>query len=89
MSGGPILDQRRVVLHGGGVYSVKADYDGSTPANLIYLGLAIPGSLTSAPVWQIRHLIYDGSSNLLSLLYANGATDFNSVWDNRVSLSYS
>jgi hypothetical protein len=69
------------------IYSVQLDYAGG--ANLIYFGLAVPGSSVASPVWQIRKLAYDGSNNLLSMLYANGARDFNQVWNNRVSLSYS
>lgn len=67
--------------------SVQLDYDGS--GNAIYLGLAEPGTATSAPLWQIRKLAYDGSGNLLNTKWANGSRAFNSIWDDRVSLSYS
>lgn len=68
-------------------YGVELDYDGS--GNVIYFGLAVPGSLTSAAVWQIRKFNYSGGGNLLAVLWANGVKTFNSVWDNRTGLSYS
>jgi len=65
---------------------VQLDYDGSD--NVIYYGLASPGSATSAAVWQIKKLTYAGS-NLTSMRWANGAKTFANVWDNRAALSYS
>jgi hypothetical protein len=58
-------------------------------ANPIYIGSAVPSSATSAAVWQIRKLTYDGSSNLTNIQYAAGTTAFSSIWDNRTLLSYS
>lgn len=63
------------------------DWVGGT--NPIYIGLAAPGSTTSSPVWQIRKFTYDGSGNLLSVLYAGGTAAYTSVYDDRASLSYS
>lgn len=68
-------------------YIVQMDYDGS--GNVIYYGLAAPGSATAQAVWQIKKLAYSGGGNLTSILWANGAKTFASVWDNRAALSYS
>jgi YD repeat-containing protein len=65
----------------------RLDYDGS--GNLIYLGIAHPGELSTQAVWQIRKFAYDGSGNLLSMLYANGSKKFDQVWDDRAGLTYS
>lgn len=67
-------------------HSFVAEWSGT---NLVYMGLAKTGSLTSDAVWQIRKFTYDGSGNLLTMLYANGNPDYSNVWDNRASLSYS
>jgi len=65
----------------------KIDYDGS--GLIIYQGDANAGSATSASVWRIRKFLYDGSNNLTDVLFADGDTLFDNVWDNRTSLSYS
>lgn len=62
------------------------DYDVS--GNLIYVGVAHPGELTTEAVWQIRKFAYDGSGNLLSVLYANASKKFDQIWDNRAALTY-
>lgn len=67
-------------------YTTLLDYDGS--GNLIYVGLANIGSLSSASVWQIRKLVYTGS-NLTSVLFAQGSDAFVNIWNNRASLAYS
>lgn len=55
--------------------------------NNVYLGYAIIGTASSAAKWQIRKLV--NNSNTYSMLWANGSTAANSIWDNRTSLSYS
>ena len=50
-----------------------------------YIGEAAPASSSSAPVWRIRRL--DTTSGV-SLLYADGNTNFDNIWDNRASLTY-
>lgn len=53
-----------------------------------YIGEAEPGSATSAAVWRIRKLVYSGTQ-LTEILWADGNTKFDNIWDNRASLSYS
>jgi YD repeat-containing protein len=62
------------------------DFDGS--GNLIYFGIAIPGTPQDTAEWQIRKLTYDGSGNLLTITWADGVRSFNHAWDDRVSLTY-
>lgn len=52
-----------------------------------YVGRASPGSSTSSPVWQVRRLLTTGT--VLAVEYAGGNQNFDSVWDDRASLSYS
>lgn len=68
------------------VNGIELDYVSGT--NPIYIGKAIPGSATSAASWQIRKITYDANSNPTSVLYP-GTTEFNQIWDNRASLTYS
>lgn len=68
-------------------YDFQFDYDASS--NLLYLGKAVIGSLTSAVVWQIRKFTVDVSSNLISILWASGNDSFDKIWDNRTTYVYS
>ena len=54
-----------------------------------YVGKAPTGSLTSAAVWLIFQMVTDPTTGNLTLLYANGSTAYNSIWNNRYSLTYS
>lgn len=63
------------------------DYDGS--GNTIYVGNAQPGSASSSPVWRIKQLNYNGSSQITSIKFPSGSPSYSFVWDNRTSLTYS
>lgn len=67
--------------------ALQLHYDGSS--NPIYIGIAKPGTATSAAFWQIRKLTFDGGNNVTSIKYASGSPDFNQIWDDRAGLSYS
>lgn len=54
-----------------------------------YVGRAAPDSATSAAVWQILRITEDSSAGTTATAYADGNTNFDNVWDNRASLSYS
>lgn len=68
-------------------FTTALAFDGSN--NPIYIGSALQGSAKSASVWQIRKLTYDGSNNVTDIQFANGSPDYNAIWNNRASLSYS
>lgn len=53
-----------------------------------YIGEAQPGSDTSAAVWRVRELIYSGTQ-LTQVIWADGDTKFDNIWDNRGTLTYS
>jgi len=59
------------------------DVDGIT----IYIGEAQPTTVTSAAAWRIKRTVFTGDDS--ETLYAGGTSNFNSIWDNRVGLSYS
>lgn len=52
-----------------------------------YIGYARPGTLDSEAKWKIKKISVVGTVTKTRL--ANGVRDFNQVWDNRASLSYS
>lgn len=55
--------------------------------NLTYIGFAKIGSATSAAVWQIFRVQKTGSTTLIQ--YADGNENYDNVFDDRASLSYS
>jgi hypothetical protein len=63
------------------VFSVRMD-EGST---YVYIGHAIPGASTADDVWRIQRLTV--ASN--AIVFADGNSNFDNIWDNRASLSYS
>lgn len=67
--------------------ALRAEYDGNSL--LIYFGDATSGSLTSAGVWRIRKLTYDGNGNFVSMTWPNGVVTSTFVWDLRSTYSYS
>ncbi len=58
----------------------------ATVGVLTYIGNAVIGSATSAAVWQIKRL--DATAGLIKL-WADGNDNYDNIWDNRASLSYS
>lgn len=58
----------------------------SSASPILYLGVAVPGTATSASTWQITR--FDVTSGV-SQAYADGDANFDNVWDDRASLSYS
>jgi hypothetical protein len=56
-------------------------------ATVTYVGKALPGTATSAALWRVFRMTETGGD--LSIEYADGDANFDNVWDNRASLSYS
>tara|TARA_Y100000310_G_C20563780_1_gene754432 strand:+ start:531 stop:803 length:273 start_codon:yes stop_codon:yes gene_type:complete len=66
----------------------RVSYDGSNRQQ--YIGDAKPGTATSAASWRVRRISYDGNSyRIAAIEWAEGDNNFDNVWDNRASLSYS
>lgn len=65
----------------------EIDYNSGT--NPIYVGIAAPGTATSAANWQIKKMTYDSNNNVTAVQYGGGTASFNQIWDNRASLTYS
>lgn len=52
-----------------------------------YVGKAIPGTDTSAGLWQIQRLTEPAVGDLV-VEWANGAATFDKIWDDRLGYSY-
>lgn len=74
-----------VITVGGVAYAqvidVVSDY-------LIYKGWAAVGSLTSSPLWRIQKIVI-GFDDDVTKTWADGDAEFDNIWDNRLSLTYS
>jgi hypothetical protein len=68
--------------------AVQMDYAGGPGDQPTFVGLALPGTATASATWKIMKLTYSGS-NLVQVLWADGKTQFDNVWDNHAGLSYS
>lgn len=72
----------------------QADYDGGQ--NVIYTGLALPGTALSDKKWQVEKHFYDGSNNWLYSRFAAPAgksqnkqtNQYIHAWTDRTSLVY-
>jgi hypothetical protein len=65
---------------------VATRLDDTTTSNVTYVGVAAPASLTSATSWQVKKI--DETTGMV-ITWADGNTNFDNVWDNRASLTYS
>ena len=61
--------------------------DETTTFNVVYVGRALPGSDDADAVWEIRRI--DKRVSPITILRADGNGEFDNVWDDRDSLSYS
>ena len=56
-------------------------------SNIVYFGYADAGSLSSNPSWRVKKIEISGLVSITT--YADGNTNFDNIWDNRLTLSYS
>jgi len=77
-------DEIIAALGGSSTYTVLVDEASST---ITYVGEASPGTATSAATWRVKKILDSGGSTTVS--WADGASSFTKVWDDRASFSYS
>ena len=70
------------------VYNLYAEQIDFVTDDLFYRGEALAGSLTSDPAWRIRKVETLSGEDVMQT-WADGNTDFDNVWDDRLTLSYS
>ena len=68
-------------------YALKYDQD-ADPPTVAYLGQAVPGSGGASAVWRIQKLTFGGDGDVTAT-WADGNANFDNVWNDRASLSYS
>jgi len=68
-------------------YTMAIEYDASN--NPIYVGEAKPNTAQASRGWRIKLITYDMSNNATDVQWASGTTDFDKVWNNRATYTYS
>lgn len=69
----------------------RVDFIDDTPAagqTTIYKAFADAGSIETAAVWRISKLVLDTDDDLVTT-FADGDTNYDNIWTDRLSLSYS
>lgn len=69
------------------VNSEEAQRIDESSATVTYVGLAAAGSGNASAVWKIKKIEVSGTVTTIS--WADGNTNYDNVWNNRASLSYS
>jgi len=81
-----VLDKVNQIEDSSMAYSKKIDFIG----DYIYKGEAVPGSVTSAPVWRISRTYLDPNDGDVTVLWADGVSTFTKIWDNHITtINYS
>lgn len=74
---------------GGVAQTTRTDVvDPDAVPTVTYRGDATPGTATSASAWRIQRLTQQSDGDT-EVLFADGNDNFDNIWDNRLSLSYS
>lgn len=69
------------------LYQHKFEY--TNTSYVLYKGDAAPGIATSYAGWRIAKFTYDVNWNVTDIQWAAGTSEFNQIWNNRGSLTYS
>lgn len=75
----------------GGGMDNEHDVNIETVGLTTYVGMTVkstPATATSAALWAIKRIVYDGTSRFTQT-WADGDLNFDNIWDNRAILSYS
>lgn len=76
---------KKVISIGSELYTVRLDP--TTTTNITYIGKAVIGSSEAASVWQIK--TFDKTASTKKILWEDGDSNFDNVWNDRASGSYS
>lgn len=63
--------------------SIRLDDVSST---VTYVGEASVGASPTSPIWRISRITLSGTETIIQ--YAGGSTAWNSIWEDRASLTY-
>lgn len=56
-------------------------------ATVTYIGEAVPSATVSQPLWRIKKI--DSTTNPTTIYFADANDDFDNVWNDRATLTYS
>lgn len=56
-------------------------------ATITYIGEAVPSATVSQPLWRIKKI--DSTTNPTTIYFADADDDFDNVWNDRATLTYS
>jgi hypothetical protein len=70
------------------VYTKRVDFTTPASGDLLYKGWAAPGSLDSAAVWRIVRVTINTQGDVTEE-WADGDTNFDNVWNDRLTKGYS
>ena len=59
-----------------------------TAGDYKYIGFSTPGTATSAASWKIKRVDQTDSGGDVPILFASGTADYNKVWDDRATYTY-
>lgn len=90
MPGGHKLGEATVYAREAGFTEQYAYVSGGNgDGQMQYQGWGPAGASTASATWRIRKFTYDSSSRITKIEWAGGTDGFDSVWDNRTTLTYS
>lgn len=80
----------------GGTYTITAEeavpyatrVDQAVDGLTYYIGQAVTGTDTATALWRIKKTVLSGSSDDVITTWADGNSNFDNVWDDRLSLTY-
>ena len=81
------LTDRVEELEMGTSLALRYDQD-ADPPTVAYLGQAVPGTSTGASGWRVQKLVFNAQGDV-TCTWADGNANFDNVWDDRTSLTYS
>lgn len=59
----------------------------TSSSSTVYVGEAVPNSATSSALWRVYKVAVGATSTAVT--FADGNDDFDNIWDDRSSLTYS
>ena len=68
-------------------FTLAIAYD--VAGNPIYVGEAFPGTGKAATGWRIKRITYDANDNATDVQWADGTSQLDKVWDDRLNYTYS
>ena len=60
----------------------------STDATIVYVGEAFPGSAEGDAVWRMKRITNAGTDDA-TVEFADGNQNYDNIWDDRETLTYS